>query len=126
MLRAIGNLQQPLLGFVERGMGKFKPVPKPDVPAEPRQLFSPTEKAKIDQVIDALDNKAKAWADTGPSVRAKILRRCITSTLEVLLLFLSCAGWNVVSCPALAFPSKLQPPRGNTINLLSTATAAGV
>ena len=83
MLRAIGGLQQPLLSLAEAGLGRFKAAPKPDIPAQRFEPIPATTITEIDRVISSLHDHAQSWADTSLSERAKLLRKCIPTTLEV-------------------------------------------
>jgi len=83
MLRTIGLLQQPLLGLAGYAVGKFKPSLKPPVPAEGFESLPATPVDELDKIVDALHASSKAWADTEPKERAKLLRRCLDTTLEI-------------------------------------------
>lgn len=83
MLRALGSAQQPILGFAEGALAPFKPLPKPHIPAEGFEPMQPTSPADIDTIVQGLSKRAEIWAGTSPKDRATILRRCISTTLEV-------------------------------------------
>lgn len=107
MLRAIGGLQQPMLALAEAGFSRFKPALKPEIPAQRFDPIPATSASEIDRVILALHDHAQAWADTGPAERASLLRKCITSTLEVRTY---CIRWLYSSSFCVALESVGPPP----------------
>ena len=83
ILRTLGALQQPMLGFTERALTRFKPAPKPIVPAQGFDKLPPTDAAELDNIVTALHARSAAWCETDPKQRARLLRDCLKTTLEV-------------------------------------------
>lgn len=82
-LKTAGSLQQPLLGIAEHAFSRYKPSPKPETPAEGFDVIPPTSKHEMDKILQKLDNQASDWAAKSPLQRAKLLRHCIDTTLEI-------------------------------------------
>jgi len=76
-------MQQPLLGLIERGCGRVKPSPKPVVLPEGFEPMPATSEDSLNKIVTALDAKSQTWVDMPPRERAKLLRRCIDTTLAV-------------------------------------------
>lgn len=83
MLRIIGGVQQPVLGLAERLLSKRKPPVTPVRLPKGFDPVPPTSEAQLDATIAALQSKASEWVGTSPKDRAKLLRACLTTTLEV-------------------------------------------
>lgn len=82
-LRLVGGLQQPLLGAAEALLAPWRKPPAPVVLPCGFEPMPATPKKELERILTALRQRAPAWAKTSPADRARLLRACLDTTLQV-------------------------------------------
>lgn len=83
MYRTLGNIEQVILRFVYELSRPYRSPPNQRVPAGSHKPFPPTPLKDIEEIVDRLHDKCQTWIEVPSHERAKILRACIETVLEV-------------------------------------------